>query len=343
MGKQHITIHDIAKELGISASTVSRALRGHQRISEATRKAVREVADKYNYQPNIMASSLRQGKSSTVGVVVPRINRSFFANVIGGMEEVLAASGYHLIICQNHESLEGEKEAIKTLVNARVDAIILSLSMETTDSRHLSELAERGIRLFLFDRIMPEPTAGSVSCDDRLAATLSVRHLLEQGYRNIAHLAGPDNISIYRDRKQGYLDALKEAGIKVREDMILHNALVKEGGEAAFHMSRKLSQQPDAYFCAGDYSALGVLQAALASGLKVPEDIGITGFANEPFTAYLHPSLTTVDQRGTEMGRRVAQLFLEDEKQNTGKQIYESIVLEPELIIRNSSLRINSK
>ncbi len=341
MGKQHVTIHDIARELGISASTVSRALHGHQRISEATRKTVRELADKYQYQPNIMASSLRQGKSSTVGVVVPRINRSFFANVIGGMEEVLAASGYHLIICQNHENLKGEKEALQTLINARVDAIILSLSLETTDSEHLTKLIKRGTRLFLFDRIMPELTAGSVSCNDRKAAILSVRHLLEQGYRRIAHLAGPEHISIYRDRKQGYLDALKEAGIEVREDMILHNELVKEGGELAFHKSRKLRQQPDAYFCAGDFAALGVLQAALAEGLRVPEDLGITGFANEPFTAFLHPSLTTIDQQGTEMGRRVAQMFLKDEKQSGEKHNYENIMLEPKLIIRDSSLKIN--
>jgi LacI family transcriptional regulator len=338
MNKTHITIHDIARELNISASTVSRALHDHPRISKSTRDAVRKLAEKYSYQPNVVASSLRQGRSKTVGVVVPRINRNFFANVIGGVEEVLASSGYHLMICQTHEKLENEKAAIQTLVNARVDAILLSVSLETTGAEHLSSLDNKGIRLFFFDRILESVNVGSVVIDDRLGACRSVKHLLEQGYRRIVHVGGAERINIYRARKEGYLDAMHEAGIEVHPRWIMEKPLVLEGGESAFLEAMKLTRKPEAFFCAGDFAALGLMQAALKKGIRIPDDLGITGFANEPFTAFLNPSLTTVDQRGNEMGRIVAEMFMECSVTDRASPDCKKTVLEPRLIIRNSSL-----
>jgi LacI family transcriptional regulator len=338
MKKQHITIHDIARELKVSASTVSRALQNHPRISESTRQAVQKVADRYNYQPNVVASSLRSGKSKTVGVIIPRINRNFFANVIGGLEESLAASGYHTMICQTHEVYANEVLAIQTLIHARVDAIMLSVSMETRNTEHIKVLMERGIPLFFFDRVVDELDTGAVLVDDKLGAYLSVKHLLEQGYRRILHVAGADHINVYRERKQGYLQAMEEAGIQVPDDWILEHPLVVEGGESAFNRGMELSPQPDAFFCAGDYAALGVLQAAKGRGIRVPHDLGITGFANEPFTAYLDPSLTTVDQKGGEMGKMVAEMFLQCEHQAKANLNCERKILEPKLIVRNSSL-----
>jgi len=338
MKKKHITIHDIARELNISASTVSRALHDHPRISKATREAVRQLALKYGYQPNVMASSLRKGRSKTVGVIVPRINRNFFANVIGGMEEILTSSGYHLIICQTLEKVHNEISALFTMINARVDAIMLSLSMETKDHRHISVLVDKGIRLLFFDRICEEIETGSVTVDDRLGAYLSVKHLLDQGYRNIVHIAGADHINIYRARKEGYLKAMQEAGIDVPDSWIMEEPLVPEGGESAFEKGLKRSPCPDAYFCAGDFAALGVLQAARKHGLRIPQDIGITGFANEPFTGFTEPSMTTVDQRAGEMGRMLAEMFLRDGDRSDENPPSERIILKPELIIRNSSI-----
>ncbi len=338
MNKSLVTIHDIAKELNISASTVSRALHNHPRISEATRAAVRKVAEKYAYQPNVVASSLRQGRSKTVGVVVPRINRSFFANVIGGMEEVLAASGYHLMICQTHEKLEDEKAALQTLVNARVEAILLSVSMETAQAGHLTSLRDKGIRLFFFDRILESVNVGSVAIDDRLGAYMSVKHLIDEGYRRIVHVGGAEQINIYRARKKGYLDAMNEAGIDIRPGWIMEKPLVLEGGESAFHDGMILKDKPDAFFCAGDFAALGVMQAALKKGIRLPDDLGITGFANEPFTAFLNPSLTTVDQRGGEMGKIVAEMFMECSESESSSADCKKTVLEPRLIIRKSSV-----
>lgn len=341
MKKQHITIHDIARELKVSASTVSRALQNHPRISESTRQAVQKVADRYNYQPNVVASSLRSGKSKTVGVIIPRINRNFFANVIGGLEESLAASGYHTMICQTHEVYTKEVEAIQTLIHARVDAIMLSVSMETRNTEHIKVLMDRGIPLFFFDRVLDELETGAVLVDDKLGAYLSVKHLLEQGYRRILHVAGANHINVYRGRKEGYLQAMEEAGIQVPDRWIIERPLVVEGGESALNRGIELSPAPDAFFCAGDYAALGVLQAAKSRGIRVPDDLGITGFANEPFTAYLEPSLTTVDQKGGEMGKMVADMFLQCEDQSRAYLNCEQKILKPKLIVRNSSLLNN--
>lgn len=254
------------------------------------------------------------------------------------MEEILAASGFHLMICQTHERYDNEVEAIQTLINARVDAIILSISIDTTRSDHINMLLERGIKLFFFDRVFEDRMAGSVVINDSLGAYMSVKHLLEQGYKRIVHVAGSENISIYRERKAGYLKAMAESGIEVPGSWLLEKPMVLEGGESAFNEGIKMSSKPDAYFCAGDYAALGVLQAARKNGLRIPDDLGITGFANEPFTAFLDPSLTTVDQRGSEMGRIVAGKFLQCEEEGTMPGECEQVVLYPELIIRNSSL-----
>ena len=337
MTKPHITIHDIARELQVSASTVSRALKDHPRISKSTREAVQKLARKYNYQPNVVASSLRKGQSNTVGVIVPRINRNFFSSVISGMEEILAEAGFHLIICQTHESYENEIAALQTLVNARVSAIVISLSMETRRHSHLAEIDNRGIRLLFFDRIPGHMGAGSVRINDRLGAYMNVKHLLEQGYREIFHVAGAGHISIYRDRKLGYMDAMTEAGISVPENWILETPLVRAGGEEAYRRSKDIAGSPDAFFCAGDYAALGVLQAATKDGRNVPGDLAVTGFGNEPFTEFIQPTLTTVDQRGQKMGGQVARMVLEEESRDPRNPELAEITLDPELIIRNSS------
>ncbi len=340
MPRAAITIKDIARELNVSASTVSRALRDHPRISQATRKAVQELAKKHNYRPDGIASSLRSGQSKTVGVIIPRINRNFFSNVIGGMEEMLAESGYHLIICQTHEREASEIEAIHTLINARVNAILVSMSMETRSKAHFELVRDRGIRLMFFDRKPDNFPIASVSIDDRTGAYENVRHLISQGYQRICHLAGAAHIGIYRARQQGYIDAMEEAGLEIRPEWILNEDLVVKGGEAAFSSLMHQADRPDAFFCAGDYAALGVLQAARSARVRVPEDLGISGFANEPFTAYVSPGLTTVDQRANRMGQTISRMLLDcigKEKKTTECA---PVVLAPKLIVRGSTTRL---
>jgi len=336
MKKSHVTIHDIARELSISASTVSRALHNNPRISPATRTAVREMALKFNYQPNVLASSLRKGQGNTVGVIIPRINRNFFANVIGGMEDVLSDAGYNLMICQTQEKMEKEAAAIQTMINARVNAVIMSVSMETISAAHILQLKERGIRLLFFDRKSEFIDSGSVIVDDELGGYMAVRHLIEMGYRKIIHIAGADHINIYRNRKSGYLRAMKEAGLSVKDEWIMHLPLIIEGGKTAFSQFNAWTEKPDAVFSSGDYAALGIMIAAKEHGLKIPQDLGIVGFANEPFTAFVEPGLSSIDQKGEVMGRMVADMFLEDSSENQGKVPEQKVIL-PELVVRGSS------
>jgi LacI family transcriptional regulator len=211
--------------------------------------------------------------------------------------------------------------------------------METVAGGHLQKLQETGIRLFFFDRMFEGIQAGSVVIDDRLGAYLNVRHLLDQGYSRIIHVAGAAHIPVYRERKNGYLHAMKEAGIAVPDDWIIEEPLVLEGGIAAFNRGMELNEKPDAFFCAGDYAALGVMQAAKRRGILVPGDLGITGFANEPFTAFLEPALTTVDQLGGKMGRLVAEMYLNCEETDLPPGECEKIILKPKLIVRESSVK----
>jgi LacI family transcriptional regulator len=219
-----------------------------------------------------------------------------------------------------------------------VEAILLSVSMETKQADHLNALHEKGINLFFFDRILESVNAGSVVIDDRLGAYMNVKHLIEQGYRRIFHLAGARHINIYNARNHGYMDAMNEAGIEIKPGWIVEKPLVLEGGESAFREAMGRKEQPEAFFCAGDFAALGVMQAALKSGIRIPDDLGITGFANEPFTAFLKPTLTTVDQRGSEMGKIVAEMFMDCSEKGSNTQDCKKTVLEPRLIIRESSL-----
>jgi len=339
MSNNKITIHDIARILNVSPSTVSRSLNGNPRISEATRKAVEELALKHHYQPNVLASFLRKGKCKTAGVIVPRINRVFFSNVIGGIEEVLSPAGYSLSICQSNEQYEKELINLKMLMNLRVDGIILSLAAETTDIKHLEELINRGHKLLMFDRIAENLDIDYVKIDDYKGAYQAVCHLIEQGYQNIAHLSGPQHINVYRDRKAGYVQALRVHNLPVRENFIINNTLTKEQGIDAFNILITLKNKPDAIFAASDFSAIGALIAARERGVRLPEEMGIVGFANEPFTEFVMPSLTSVDQNSIEMGRTVAKIFLETGDSNKETREKMKINLEPRLIIRQSSKR----
>ena len=339
MKKPNITIHDIAKELNISASTVSRALNNNPRISPGTKHAVRELARKYNYQPNVMASSLRRGQGNTVGVIIPRINRSFFSNVIGGMEEILSAAGYNLMICQSHELYENEVKSIQAMINARVNAVIMSVSMETKKGNHIQQLKERNIKLYFFDRVCDQITSSAVTIDDEAGGYLATSHLIDQGYKRIVHIAGADHINIYKARKLGYVRAMNKAGITIKDRWIMEYPLVIEGGQAAFKSFMKWKEKPDAVFCAGDYAALGIILAAKKARIAIPHDLGVVGFANEPFTEFLEPGLTSVDQKGEKMGRLVAEQFLKETSNSDTHTPYEAQVLQPELLIRTSSLR----
>ncbi|UCH14753.1 MAG: LacI family DNA-binding transcriptional regulator [Bacteroidales bacterium] len=337
MKSPQVTIHDIAKILKISASTVSRALSDHPRISTDTKKKVKALAKKLGYQPNIVASNLRVGKTNTVGIVVPRINRNFFSNVIGGFEEVVSNAGYRMMITQTNETYNKEVENIKALINARVDGIIISLSAGTKAYNHFKLVQRNGIPLIFFDRATDKIESSKVVIDDLDGGYSAVNHLISQGCKKIAHFAGPEHLIIYSNRKKGYLNALKKRNIDIRDDYIVNDIITKDTGFDACRHLMGLKDKPDAIFAASDFSALGAMVYLKENGYKIPDDVALVGFANEPFTSLIEPGLTSVDQHSNEIGIEVAKLFLDEVKHTPASKICRDIIIKPDLIIRKSS------
>lgn len=337
--KKKTTIHDIARELDVTASTVSRALKDHPRISDSTKETVMEMAKKLNYQPNSIAAALRNGKSNIVGVIVPTADRNFFASVIRGVEEVVNQSGYNVIICQSNDSPEKEKSNIKALLESQVDGILASYAKQTTNFDHYQEVVNRGVPLILFDRQHESLNVGAVVIDDYLGAYRATEHLIEQGCSKIIHFSGHANVSIYKERKRGYKEALKRHDLTVDEKLIMESDLKLEAGEKMARHILEWEELPDAIFSASDYAAMGAMEVLKKGGIRIPEQIAIVGFSNESFTSFVEPSLTTVDQHSKQMGNFSARLFLDYIDGNISTDAPPKTVLSPELIVRNSSKR----
>jgi LacI family transcriptional regulator len=342
MKKEKATIHDIARKLNITASTVSRALNNNPRISEETRKAVIKTAEKLNYQPNRLAAALRNGRSNIIGIIVPTADRTFFSSVVRGIEEIANGSRYHVMICQTYDNYQQEVECVEALLNARVDGIIASHGKETTDFTHYHKVKERGIPLILFDRSNDELEVSQVVIDDYLGSYKATEHLIEQGCKRIAHLTSTRKISIYKERLRGYKAALAANQIPYDDSLVIASNLQLEDGRAGMEQLLKLKQRPDAVFSASALGIMGALQIIKENKLRVPEDIALVGFSNEPFTSFTEPALSTVDQHSMRIGNAAAEIFLEEVNADQKNFIPQKVVLQPELIIRGSSLKKKS-
>lgn len=339
MKNNKATIHDIAKMLEITASTVSRALQNHPRISDATKKAVQKAAIKLNYQPNHLAAALRNGKSKIIGIIVPTADRSFFASVVRGIEEIANKSGYNVMICQSYDNYEKEVATVEALLSARVDGIIASLAKETNDFEHFQKIKDKGLPLIFFDRMSDKIEVSNVVIDDYVGSFKAVEHLIEQGYKRIAHFTGIRKLSIYRDRMRGYKDALEAHNIPFDDKLVVESNMQLEDGRASMIKLLKLKDRPDAVFSSSDYSIMGALQILKESEIKVPQEVAVVGFGNEPFTSFTDPPITTVDQHSMQMGNAAAEIFFEQLLQGDKKVIAKRTVLKPELIIRKSSMK----
>lgn len=338
--KKRTTIYDIAEKLNITASSVSRALNNSSYVNEATKKLILQTAAELNYKRNTLASNLRKGHSKTIGVVVPRINQNFFANVIAGIEDTTYQKGYNLIICQSNESYDKEIKCINTLINQHVDCIVISLSVDSNDHQHLQNVLDQGIQLIQFDRVAEELETLKVLNDNEQASFEAVCHMIEQGYKKIALLEGPQNLNIFQQRKAGYLNALKKYDLPVIKEFIIENAWTKELGASATKKLLSLPKPPDAIFAStSDFSALGVLEVASALNIKVPSELGICGYSNEDFTEITSPSITTIDQFSMYMGKTIANLYFQELENNDTIVIPKIISIKPKLIVRNSTSR----
>lgn len=341
--RSETTIHDIARELNISASTVSRALNNNPIISEPTRKLIEKTAKAMGYRPNILAANFRTKRTNTIGVMLPLINRHFFSSVISGIEEVAYDQGFTVTISQSNDNFEKETKIAQTLFSNRVDGLIVSIGMQTTNYDHLKLFAEKKVPLVFFDRVVDKIKAHKIIVDDYRGGFKAASHLIEQGGKRIAHIGGPLNLKIYQDRLSGYKDALEKAGIPINESMLVHNSLTREDGTNAIKRLLQNPEKPDAIFCANDTTALSVILYLREKGIKVPDDIMVVGFSNEPFSEVVTPSISTIKQPGFEMGKKAAELLIKQIKQKDKPVRYKTLVMPTELVVRESSVKNRNK
>ncbi|WP_316789381.1 LacI family DNA-binding transcriptional regulator [Pedobacter frigoris] len=337
---KRVTIYDIAKKLNLNPSSVSRALNNGGNVSIATKELILKTAEEMNYKVNSVAANLRTGNNQTIGVIVPHINQNFFANVIAGIEEVTYQKGYSLVICQSNESAEREIKCVDTLTNQHVSCIIISVSADFKDSSHLENIQKQGIPLIQFDRVADELDTMKVLNDNESAAMEAVSHMIAKGYKRIALLEGPQNLNIFRQRKAGYLRALKKHNLPVIPELIMENAWTKELGATATRKLLKLAQPPDAIFAStSDFAALGALEVATGMNIQVPQQLGICGYSNESFGTIANPSITTIDQHSILMGKTIAQLYFNEPDSGISISKNQIVSIRPELIIRDSTLK----
>ena len=340
MSSKRTTIYDLARELNVSASYISRALNNHPSISEKVKETVRKKAVELNYKHNSHAANLRQGSSKTIGVIVPHINHSFFSEAIAGIEEACFENGHSLIICQSHESFKQECMAVETLIHQNVDCILISVSAETVSSAHLQTIKDNHIELIQFDRCVDKLDSYKVLNDNKDVSYNVAKNLIKEGYNKIAFLGGPEHLTIFKNRKDGYLKAIKEAGLAIPYNFIVDNVLSKEKAAESAAELLTLEEPPDAFFTVSDHQSLGVLQVAESLGIKVPEQLGIFGFANEAFAEIIKPALSSVDQQSKELGKQAANIYFKNILKSNGVSSAEKKeIIKSEIIIRKSAQR----
>lgn len=335
--RRHTTLSDLAEKLGLSPSTVSRALRDHPDISDKTKEKVLDMAARTHYQPNLIAQSLQNRSSNNIGVIVPEIRNTFFSTVISGIEEVAYEAGYTIMVCQSGDTRERELINTRALAANRVAGMLVSISQETTDCEHFRMVMRQGIPLVLFDRVAADLEASRVIVNDREGAYGAVRHLIERGRTKIAHIAGTKLLYLSGEREKGYLAALKDAGIGFRPEYLIEGGYHEEDGRRGAARLMNLSEPPDAIFTVNDPVAIGAFMYLMEQGIAIPEQVALVGFSNNPNTAIVRPRLTTVNQPAFEMGRSAALLLLEKMAGKKGAEGSETIVLPTELLVRESS------
>lgn len=332
MTKHPITIKDLAKILGVSVSTVSRALKDHPDISVKTKKAVQELARELHYRPNEIALSLKNRKSKIIGIIVPKLVHHFFSSVIAGVENIAHDNGYQVMIYNSGENFEREVQLSNSIHSFRLDGLIISMSKETTDFSHFDKLDQYGIPVVFFDRV-PDLPVNKVIFDDFQGAYDAVNHLIERGCKKIVHLSASAHLDIGRLRIAGYKAALNKHGIPFDANLVVKCDTFEE----AVPVTEKLIQRHeglDGIFAVNDLTGIGATKAVHQSGRKVPEDIKVIGFTNEISSAVCAPSLSTVDQRGTEMGEEACKLLMESIDKDQPPQ---TKVVKANLILRKST------
>jgi len=338
-----ITIKDIAKALGLSTSTVSRALRDSYEISPETKKLVIEYAEKNNYHPNPIALSLKERRSRSIGVIVCEIANSYFSQVINGIESIAYNNGYNVIIAQSRESYDREMLNLQYLTSRSIDGLIISVSTETTDFSYLKELHQKGMPIVFFDRIVSDIDTHKVIADNYKGAYDATMHLINNGYRRIATVSNPELLSITRERLAGYRAALEDNGIEIDEALIKycrHGGMILPEVEDAVNELLQLENRPDAIFASADKLTTNCFRLLRAKGIAVPADMGLIGFSNSDLTELLDPPLSIIKQPAFEMGEISMGLLLQLIESKRPVTEYETRIMSTELLIRGSTRKI---
>jgi len=335
MNKPQITIKDIARALNISPSTVSRALKNHPDISQDTKDRVNKYAKDFHYKPNTLALSLRMNKNNTIGVIVPEIIHYFFSSILSGIEQIANQEGFNVIICQSNENYEKEVRNTQALIATRVSGVLACLSKHTTNYDHFQDIIDSDIPLVFFDRICIGITTDRVVVDDYSAAFAAVEYLIQTGCKRIAFYSSPFQLEISKNRKNGYLDALRKYGLPVDESLI-HVCDTREEAIIITPEILDCPNRPDGFFAINDHCAAGIMYAVKLAKLRVPEDISIFGFSDGELAKACDPMLSTVEQHGYEMGKNAASLLLDKINGITHGQ-YTNKIVKTNLIIRGTT------
>ena len=310
MNKPQITIKDIARALNVSPSTVSRALKDNPDISRETRDLIHAYAREHNYQPNALAVTLRSSRNNTVGVIVPQLVHHFFSCVLSGIERAAAKAGYNIIVAQSNESYEQEVKIVHAFFAARVSGVIASLAKATARYDHYQELLNNDIPIVFYDRICTELKTERVVVDDYAGSLAAVEYMIRTGCRRIFFFGAAPHLEITKNRRNGYLDAMKKHKIPVDESMMM----LCDTRERAIALTPDLvnsPDRPDGFFAINDETAAGILYACKQAGLKVPDQVSICGFSDGVVAQNTDPKLTTVEQRGEEVGKSAFDLLIE--------------------------------
>jgi LacI family transcriptional regulator len=332
---REVTIYDIAKELALSPATVSRALSNHPAVNKNTRKKVFNMARDMGYRSNTFASNLRRQRTNTIGVIVPHLNSYFVSSVLAGMEKVANEAGYTLLISQSLETSRKEISNAHSLFNSRIDGLLVSLANDTENIDHFEPYFKKGIPLIFFDRVFADERCTSIVIDNLKAGYEATSHLIQQGCRRIVHLTANLDRNVYLDRFRGYQMALMEHGLAYEKgNLILTNLGSEEARQEAARQVLEMEPRPDAVFMANDTGAATCIRAFKDAGLRVPADIAVVGFNDEPIARFIEPNLTTIHYPGYEMGEIAANNLI-----NHHNWIHNiAIILRSDLIIRQSSL-----
>lgn len=336
MRSQQVTIKDIAKELGVSASTVSRALKDHPDISKETKDKIKDLAQKRGYRPNLVALSLRNSQTKIIGVIIPSIVHHFFSTVISGIEEIAYKNGYNILLCQTNENYAREVSDAHALLLSRVDGVLISITKETKNFDHLKNLEENGIPMVFFDRICEEIDTDRVVIDDYNGAFMATEHLIEQGCERIAHYGTQDHLLIGKKRKQGYIDALKKHDMPIDESIIVKC----DTNEEALVMTKDIFTRPncpDGVFTVNDLTAAGTIVSLRELGYHIPNDIAVCGFGAGLISKIIDPQLTSVLQFGEKMGEMATKLLIERILNKEEDHSTQTITLNSKMVIRKSS------